>query len=1178
MRQRSSSQTKLPFSQLESRNLLASIAIAPVDATLASVGGSYLEYGTNGSHWYDGSGLSDPTAVESGAFLPNELPTHISGNSNERVSRIRAANDINTLTFDLGGTFDVSGMILWNSSEIAGDGTPQTDRGFNNTTLSYSTDGGATFTGSDTLTWSQVPEEDSSTNQGSNPSNPVVFSPELQMLPGVISGVTHIRMDVDNFSTDGIVMASELRFIGDEDPPPAVADLSATTRAGTYNFEQGIEGSRNIELTVTLDQPNATGAAITFDLDDLGTGTAIAGEDYVAIADDAQISIPSGASEGTYIVNVIEDFAIEPTELLNFRISNPSDATVTIGTADQTATIGDNDAAGISINGADDLDLSEAGGTDTYTIALDSMPTGPVEITITADAQTRVSIDGTNFAPSQVISLSDMSPRTITVLAADDQNVEGDHSSSITHRITGTVVDPNYPDVTVEDLYTRTGPPDPTFQELIDSGQLPTGFNSTAGITGSTIDVNNAVLEQGLPANGTIPEDIRIHTLANSNIRRPFFDRWTRWYQEDGNTQVFRVFQGEENVRNDRELAARIEAFSPGWQKGVWNDFSARYTVLKPQSMSIFQSYQVGVEWSVHVGMQDDGTINFTHRRNYDGGTTRFILAEDMIGKSFDIRIRDNGHEYEVYFNGELKGQGYWERPNNDIAFRWGAYRGAREMTQDVLVFVGGVEMEADTSTPTGLMPYRLPTTSLSIDSVTVDIADNDDGTQREFIEQAVEDGTRVLAEEFDLGGQDIAYFDTTEGNRGNAARIYEDVDLFAGSIVLSDIRDGEWLEFTRDVVPGVYDIDIRSWSNNDSTKGVRLLVAEDADSTFTELGNVDISNTNNDRVSHTLDQIDLTEWGGPDRVFRVEFYGNNFSYDWFEFRAVGQAPNDIVLSDSALNENLRTDSDLFVADLTTSDPDSADAHTYSLVAGTGDGDNTKFNIVDDKLYLSAGEVLDYETLASYSIRLKTTDSYGLSFEKPVSIAVNNLVELTKSNIAIGESSSRSRISTASVTFDGPVTIQAGAFVVNKRGVDGGLVDVSFEFRPGSNNSIVDLTFSGSFVQNGSLVDGYYDLSILAGQVLSNTGHGLDVDGDGDASESFVFGDTAEDKFFRLFGDHNGDATVNVFDLLSFRRTYLLQEGDDDYLADFDSNSDGRINVFDLLAFRSNYRKTLNFN
>lgn len=888
-RNQKNSYSDLNFARLEDRKLLASIVVAPVAVSLTSVNGSYLQYGTDGSQWYDGSGLSDASIVESNDAVPAVWPEHISGNSADRVSRIRDATEINTLTFELGDRFDLTGMVLWNSTEAANDGTPRTNRGFENTRLSYSTDGGNTFSGNDLLTWTERSSE-ASPNQGANPpANAATFAPEVQMLPNLVAGVTHVRMEVDNFTAGGadkIVMASELRFIGDAPDFSTVASLSARTLEGTYNFTQGIEGDRDIELIVTLGQPNTTGAPITFDLDDLGTGNATPGLDYDAVPADAQIVVPAGSDTGTYTINVIDDLSIEATELIDLQISNPSDAAVTIGDASFTGTINDNDNAGVTIIGAGDLEISEGGTTDTYTIALDSVPTGVVQITATADSEIRISTDGVNFASTQVLSFTDTTPQTITVRAIDDQSQEDLHTATVTHAITGTVVDPNYPDVTVEDLYTQIGTDRP-FQELIDSGDLPTGFNSTGGILGSTVDVNNAVLEAGLPSNASIPQDIRIHTVANSNIRRNFFNRWTRWYQEDGDTQVFRVFEGEENVRNSRALAARIEAFSPGWDKGVWNDFTARYTIVKPQSMSIFQSYQVGVEWSVHIGMTDTGDINFTHRRNYDGGATRFTLGTDMVGKSFEVRIRDNGHEYEVYFNGELKGQGYWERPNNDFAFRWGAYRGAREMTQDALVFVNGVEMQANTSAPTGLTPYRLATTSLSIDSVTATITDNDDGTQIAFVDQTIQDGTRILAEEFDLGGPGVAYNDTTEGNRGGAARPDEDVDLFAGSIVLSDIANGEWLEFTRDVTPGIYDLDVRTWSNNANNKSVRILIASSPTSdVFTELGTVEVPDTDNDRTTFTIPNVDLSDWGGSDRLIRVEFIGGRFSYDWIEFRA----------------------------------------------------------------------------------------------------------------------------------------------------------------------------------------------------------------------------------------------------------------------------------------------------
>jgi beta-glucanase (GH16 family) len=74
---------------------------------------------------------------------------------------------------------------------------------------------------------------------------------------------------------------------------------------------------------------------------------------------------------------------------------------------------------------------------------------------------------------------------------------------------------------------------------------------------------------------------------------------------------------------------------------------------------------------------------------------------------------------------------------------------------------------------------------------------------------------TRVEAEDYDAGGQGVAYHDTDAGNNGNAYRS-EDVDIEScsdagGGYNAGWVREGEWLEYTLDVpVPGEYDIDIR--------------------------------------------------------------------------------------------------------------------------------------------------------------------------------------------------------------------------------------------------------------------------------------------------------------------------------------------------------------------------------
>ena len=76
-----------------------------------------------------------------------------------------------------------------------------------------------------------------------------------------------------------------------------------------------------IVYTVTLDKVNNTGTAITFDLADLGTGTASAGSDYALIPGGAQISIADGAATGTYTVAVVDDALLESTETVDAQIS-----------------------------------------------------------------------------------------------------------------------------------------------------------------------------------------------------------------------------------------------------------------------------------------------------------------------------------------------------------------------------------------------------------------------------------------------------------------------------------------------------------------------------------------------------------------------------------------------------------------------------------------------------------------------------------------------------------------------------------------------------------------------------------------------------------------------------------------------------------------------------------------
>lgn len=119
--------------------------------------------------------------------------------------------------------------------------------------------------------------------------------------------------------------------------------------------------------------------------------------------------------------------------------------------------------------------------------------------------------------------------------------------------------------------------------------------------------------------------------------------------------------------------------------------------------------------------------------------------------------------------------------------------------------------------------------------------------------------------------------------------------------------------------------------------------------------------------------------------------------------------PTDIGLTPSAVNENLPKGSTVGTLSSTdvdlTEEPLVSESHTYSLVSGDGDTDNSSFVI--DSATLKTNAVFDFEAKNSYSIRVRTTDSYGGTFEKQFTITINDVNEaphsLTLSATSVNE-------------------------------------------------------------------------------------------------------------------------------------------------------------------------------
>ena len=144
----------------------------------------------------------------------------------------------------------------------------------------------------------------------------------------------------------------------------------------------------------------------------------------------------------------------------------------------------------------------------------------------------------------------------------------------------------------------------------------------------------------------------------------------------------------------------------------------------------------------------------------------------------------------------------------------------------------------------------------------------------------------------------------------------------------------------------------------------------------------------------------------------------------------VNEIPTDISLSSASVAENQAINT--VVGTLSTTDPDTGDTFTYALVSGTGDDDNGTFNLFGASLRTSA--VFDYEARTSYSIRVRTTDLEGLSYEEVLTISVTNVTENTTTTILDTPDPS---------VYGQSYTVSVNVVPGNGVGVPTGTVDVS---------------------------------------------------------------------------------------------------------------------------------------
>ena len=214
-------------------------------------------------------------------------------------------------------------------------------------------------------------------------------------------------------------------------------------------------GARDVTVTGRLDGAPRTDATQVFVT--VSAGTAGAGE-FEAVSAFA-LTIAAGVREGTaaFSFEPVDDAVDEDDETV---IVDGFTLAAGIAVAPATLAILDDDTRGVRLSRAAVTVTEEDGAGATYTVRLESEPTGPVTVHADAPAGTvvRVMPASVSFTPADWET-----EQTVTVSAVDDADGMDETGLAIAHRVTGadyqglavgdtvavTVVDDDYPRVVV---------------------------------------------------------------------------------------------------------------------------------------------------------------------------------------------------------------------------------------------------------------------------------------------------------------------------------------------------------------------------------------------------------------------------------------------------------------------------------------------------------------------------------------------------------------------------------------------------------------------------------------------------------------------------------------------------------------------------------------------------------
>ncbi len=314
---------------------------------------------------------------------------------------------------------------------------------------------------------------------------------------GAVS-VTLSRGDGYIFAGDASTRSATVSVTDDDLPggTPVVSFASGTVSAG--------ESTGTHTVTVNLSPAPQAGITLAYTL----SGSASRGTDYTISgvnSNSATLSVAAGATSATIAITITDDADDESNETVILTLGTGTGYTVGSQTT-HTLTITDNDTAGVTVTPTSRT-VAEAGGTASYTVVLDSRPSGSVTITA-ASGNAAVELEGpdagSTYSASERLVFTTANwnaAQTVTVRGVDDSIVNTPaRSATVSHSIQNghgdggdyTPSAPTIPGVTVTLTDDDTAAPAVSFA----SGMASAGEG--AGTHSVTVNLTSAAPSGGL--------------------------------------------------------------------------------------------------------------------------------------------------------------------------------------------------------------------------------------------------------------------------------------------------------------------------------------------------------------------------------------------------------------------------------------------------------------------------------------------------------------------------------------------------------------------------------------------------------------------------------------------------------------------------------------------------------